>query len=218
MTPCRAVFSRIRHLTCAHPPQGGRRSLLRKPSSCRYTDGMNTADDWRAWNRTSLFLFVAIASLVSVDIIVDLRDGVGAIHVLVEGGALALASAGVLQMLMRSWALASRARTLESDLASSRAEANRWRQEASDLLAGLGVAVERQFERWELTKAEAQVALLLLKGLSLKEIAVLRNVSERTVRDQARAVYRKAQLQGRADLAAFFLEDLLLPNTPASAQ
>jgi DNA-binding CsgD family transcriptional regulator len=173
---------------------------------------MNTADDWQAWNRTSLVLFLAIASLVAVDIVVDLSEGTGAIHVIVEGGALLLASIGVLQMLVRSWGLASRARTLESDLASSRAEATRWRQEASDLIAGLGVAVERQFDRWELSKAEAEVALLLLKGLSLKEIAQIRHVSERTVRDQARAVYRKAGLHGRADLAAFFLEDLLLPS------
>ena len=38
--------------------------------------------------------------------------------------------------------------------------------------------------------------------------SVERNV-ERTVREQARSLYRKSGLTGRADLAAFFLEDLL---------
>jgi len=56
--------------------------------------------------------------------------------------------------------------------------------------------------------------LLLLKGLSHKEIAEVRNVSETTVRHQARSLYRKAGLSGRNDLAAFFLEDLLGPQTP----
>jgi DNA-binding NarL/FixJ family response regulator len=56
------------------------------------------------------------------------------------------------------------------------------------------------------------VALLLLKGLSHKEVAGLREVSETTVRQQARAIYRKAGLSGRHDLAAFFLEDLLGPR------
>ncbi|MBZ0120481.1 MAG: helix-turn-helix transcriptional regulator, partial [Sandaracinaceae bacterium] len=75
----------------------------------------------------------------------------------------------------------------------------------------LGEALARQFERWQLTAAEREVALLLLKGLSLKEIAEARGTSERTVRDQARAVYRKAGLAGRSELSAFFLEDLLVP-------
>jgi DNA-binding NarL/FixJ family response regulator len=55
------------------------------------------------------------------------------------------------------------------------------------------------------------VALLLLKGLSTKEIAAVRAVSERTVREQSGAVYTKANLTGRAALSAFFLEDLLAP-------
>jgi DNA-binding NarL/FixJ family response regulator len=53
--------------------------------------------------------------------------------------------------------------------------------------------------------------MLLLKGLSHKEIAEVRAITEATARQQARAVYRKAGLSGRADLAAFFREDLLLP-------
>ncbi|MFC1362947.1 MAG: response regulator transcription factor, partial [gamma proteobacterium symbiont of Ctena orbiculata] len=47
--------------------------------------------------------------------------------------------------------------------------------------------------------------------MSYKEIAVMRDVSEKTVRQQAHAIYRKAKLSGRAALSAFFLEDLLLP-------
>jgi DNA-binding NarL/FixJ family response regulator len=54
--------------------------------------------------------------------------------------------------------------------------------------------------------------LLQLKGLRHKAIAELRQTSERTVRQQALAVYRKSGLGGRTDLAAFFLEDLLLPG------
>lgn len=63
--------------------------------------------------------------------------------------------------------------------------------------------------RWELSPAEKEVALLLLKGLSHKEIAEVRGTSEATVRQQSRALYKKAGLTGRHDLAAFFLEDLL---------
>ena len=97
------------------------------------------------------------------------------------------------------------------DLELARAQGQRWRAEARSYLDGLGQAIETQFSRWSLTEAEREVALLILKGLSHKEIATVRAVSERTVREQARAVYSKSGLTGRAGLSAFFLEDLLAP-------
>jgi DNA-binding NarL/FixJ family response regulator len=97
------------------------------------------------------------------------------------------------------------------DLELARAQGQRWRSEARALLNGLGEAIDAQFSRWSLTEAEREVALLLLKGLSHKEIAVVRAVSERTVREQARSIYSKAGLTGRTALSAFFLEDLLAP-------
>ncbi len=78
---------------------------------------------------------------------------------------------------------------------------------------GLAGAIDEQLERWHLSAAEKDIALLLLKGLEHKEIAELRGVSETTVRQQARSLYRKAGLAGRHELAAFFLEDLLGPRT-----
>ncbi len=60
--------------------------------------------------------------------------------------------------------------------------------------------------------SERDVALLMLKGLSHREIAIARDTSERTIRQQAQAIYAKANLSGRAALSAFFLEDLLLPR------
>ncbi len=101
--------------------------------------------------------------------------------------------------------------TLIRDLEVARAQGERWRADARSLLDGLGEAMEAQFSRWNLTEAEREVAGLLLKGLSLKEIAAVRATSERTIRAQARAIYSKAGLTGRAGLSAFFLEDLLAP-------
>ena len=70
--------------------------------------------------------------------------------------------------------------TLMRDIEVARAQGQRWRTEARALLNGLGEAIETQFSRWNLTEAEREVALLLLKGLSLKEIAAIRASSERT--------------------------------------
>ncbi len=74
-----------------------------------------------------------------------------------------------------------------------------------------GEAINRQFTRWALSPAEREVGLLLLKGLSHREIAQVRSTTETTIRQQALALYRKSGLGSRAELSAFFLEDLLLP-------
>lgn len=100
---------------------------------------------------------------------------------------------------------------LVRDLEVARAEGAQWRTDMRGLLDGLGEAINAQFDRWGLTTSEREVAMLMLKGLSHKEIAVIRDTSERTVRQQATAIYGKANLSGRAALSAFFLEDLLLP-------
>lgn len=97
------------------------------------------------------------------------------------------------------------------DLDVARVQGQRWRSEARLLIDGLGKAMDEQFTRWNLTQAERDVALLLMKGLSVKEVATVRATNERTVRSQARTLYSKAGLSGRAALSAFFLEDLLAP-------
>ena len=97
------------------------------------------------------------------------------------------------------------------DLDVARIQGRQWRDETRALLKGLGEAIDRQFLTWKLTEAERDVGLLILKGLSLREIAAVRVTSERTIRAQARSIYAKAGLSGRAALSAFFLEDLLAP-------
>jgi DNA-binding CsgD family transcriptional regulator len=100
---------------------------------------------------------------------------------------------------------------LMRDLEVARLQGQRWRSESRSLLNGLGEAIDAQFSRWNLTEAEREVALLLLKGLSVKEISAVRATSERTIRAQSASLYSKAGLTGRAALSAFFLEDLLAP-------
>jgi DNA-binding CsgD family transcriptional regulator len=156
-------------------------------------------------------LFLIIAVLIGVDVVGDYRSGTRALHLAVELAVMALALAGVVVLWRLMRAAQERAADLSADLEAARAEARRFSEEAQDALRGLGEAIDRQFQRWELTAAECEVALLLLKGLAHREIGELRKTSEATVRQQALAVYRKAGLRGRSELSAFFLEDLLLP-------
>lgn len=133
-------------------------------------------------------------------------------HLVVEGIAAFVAFGGALWVFVFLHRHTVEIRRLSRDLVSAREEAQRWRKETSELLHGLSDAIDAQLSRWELTPAEKEVALLLLKGLSTREIATLRDTREATVRQQAQGIYRKARLEGRAELAAFFLEDLLAPH------
>lgn len=70
-----------------------------------------------------------------------------------------------------------------------------------------------RFEEWGLTPAEKDVALFAIKGLSTQEIAALRATSEGTVKAQTNAIYRKAEVTGRAQLLSLFIEDLMRDET-----
>ncbi len=165
-----------------------------------------------------LVAFLAVAVFAAIDIFSDIREGTTLPHVVSESGVLLVGLLGSIFMvrqlvltLRRARAVEREAVDLEKRLAVTEVEANRWRSEARDLMNGLAAALDEQFDRWALSPAEKETALLLLKGLSHKEVANVRSVSDATARQQARAVYKKAGLSGRHDLAAFFLEDLMLP-------
>jgi DNA-binding CsgD family transcriptional regulator len=172
-------------------------------------------DDWldrktRVWAALAvvggLALFLWLESIEEP----DLTPGQLALE-LVDLVPTVLTSVGVVLLFRISSRQRDETRTLIRDLERARAQGQRWRSEARTYLNGLGEAIERQFGLWHLTEAESEVALLLLKGLSLKEIAQVRATTERTVRAQARSLYGKSGVTGRAALSAFFLEDLLAP-------
>lgn len=74
-----------------------------------------------------------------------------------------------------------------------------------------------RFADWGLTRAEADVALFAIKGLSTAEIAVLRGTSEGTVKAQTNAIYRKAGVTGRSQLLSLFIDDLMRDDSSVRA-
>ena len=69
--------------------------------------------------------------------------------------------------------------------------------------------MESHFARWRLTPAEADVALLALKGLEVAAIAEVRGAAQGTVRAQLARVYAKAGVSSRAELLSLFIDDLI---------
>jgi len=176
-------------------------------------DGENTTG--LRWLYVGALLMIVIGG--SIDLVLDAPTSWLSFHVFFE----LLMVAGALLVATTFWLGWWRARQsverLRERLEERRAERDAWKTSAERALLGLGQAIDEQFRAWGLTPAEREVALLLLKGHSHKAIARTTGRSERTARQHAAAVYQKARLSGRAELAAFFLEDLMLPAEPRNA-
>jgi DNA-binding CsgD family transcriptional regulator len=69
--------------------------------------------------------------------------------------------------------------------------------------------MEGYFAAWRLTPSEKDVAMLLIKGCEIPEIARLRGCAEGTVKAHLNAIYRKADVSGRAALVSLLIEDLM---------
>lgn len=100
---------------------------------------------------------------------------------------------------------------LQSNLEKVEQENQLNKAKLAEKINGISQHIEQEFTKWQLTTTEKEIALMLLKGLTFKEIAEVRCKSERTVRQQAGAIYAKSSLSNRSDLAAYFLEDFMTP-------
>lgn len=162
------------------------------------------------------FVLSIVAIMVVFDLLTDSREGVTIWHVLIEGSVGVVALFGVFYVLRGSFHLQHKLDDERQNLSDLKKETEvlreQWRQESKKYVEGLSGAIDEQLSKWGLSNAEKEVAFLLLKGLSLKEVADVRQTSEKTARVQSIAIYSKSGLSGRSELSAFFLEDLLVPS------
>ncbi len=69
--------------------------------------------------------------------------------------------------------------------------------------------IERHFDEWKLTASERDVAALMVKGLSIAEIAQVRGSAEGTVKAHLNAIYRKADARNRAEVLSNIMDALI---------
>lgn len=168
-----------------------------------------------------LILVVALLSIIvggTIDLLMDQPEDWLTFHVIFESLMIAGALVMATTLWLGWWRSAQSVDELRRSLEVRSVERDAWRSSAEHALEGLSRAIDRQFDVWELTPAEREVALFLLKGHSHKAIAKHTERSPQTVRQHAAVVYKKGGLSGRAELAAFFLEDLMLPERKQDAE
>ena len=101
---------------------------------------------------------------------------------------------------------------LRGQLQKARGKLSQLDAKSREIASQYRAVMQKQFDTWGLTASEQDVVIGMLKGLSFREIAELRETREKTVRQQASSVYRKAGVASRNELAAWFFEDMLEPR------
>jgi len=152
--------------------------------------------------------------ILALEIVTE-QDSIEFFDLLVDALTLFLtigAAVGVALLVQRMHVQHEEKMALIRDLEVARAEGDEWRSKVQAHLAGIRIEMEKQFEEWGMTAAEQEIGMLILKGLSHKEVATLRGTSEATVRQQAQSIYNKSNLPGKTAFSAYFLEDLMADN------
>lgn len=164
---------------------------------------------------THILLLSAFGLFFIIDIVIDLQQGVPFTHLMHE---VILFGMSLAAIVWQVYQIASKDRHISSlsrELLETKKSYQEWKEKTKGSAEEIRHSIDQQFGLWHLSHSEKDVALLLIKGLSMKEIADIRQTHEKTVRQQATTIYRKSGLSGRQELAAFFLEDILsIPVQP----
>jgi DNA-binding CsgD family transcriptional regulator len=149
---------------------------------------------------------VALQALAAMFFLVDLAGDVAAegwgTHLAIEGLAAVALLIAVVMGALQIRALLAMARRDEAAVAVAK--------------GALGDLIQLRFVQWQLTAAEADVALFALKGCDISEIAALRGAAAGTVRAQLARIYAKAGVTSHTALVATFIDELMDRSMPTA--
>lgn len=163
----------------------------------------------------NLAVLSILASFFVLDIFFDLKEGIPLSHIWHEIVLFVLAFSASVWQIKVIISKNAHITSLNAELLETKKSYQDWKLKSQESSHELGRLIDGQFAIWRLSESERDVALLLIKGFSMKEIADFRQTHEKTVRQQSTSIYKKSGLSGRQELAAFFLEDML--NIPRSS-
>jgi len=163
----------------------------------------------RFGSRLSLPLFMILVLLASAgDLSKDLSLGAEHSHIVQEAVTLIAAIIGLGWLIWKHRYQKQEIQRLRTVIEQS-ADQQPASEEVVKAKKEMAEAIRIQFDSWKLTPSEKEVGLLLLKGFSAKEISLLRETSEKTIRNHSSSIYQKAGVSGRHAFSAWFIEDFL---------
>ncbi|WP_371193862.1 helix-turn-helix transcriptional regulator [Glaciecola sp. SC05] len=154
-------------------------------------------------------ILITIMTLNGADVFVDIGLDVPMWHIAQEAFLVLLSAIGAIVLIFDMRKRTRALNGLAQDLSNANHQIESLNNQFTKERKHFSQVIKSQFDDWKLTPTEQEVAFLLLKGLSLREISSVRDTKEATVRQQASSVYAKSNLVGRHEFSAWFLEDFL---------
>lgn len=158
----------------------------------------------------STFFFLATFVLIFIDVYEDILSGAHFSHIYKETFILFFALLGFCLLWIKYFKIKDVFYKQNSDIILLKKDLEHYKDKTNELSVGISDNINQQMNSWKFTNSEKDIALLLLKGLTIKEIAEIRDCAEKTIKQHATNLYNKSNLSGRAELSAFFLEDILV--------
>jgi len=154
-------------------------------------------------------ILLIVMTLNFFDVLTDIELGIPTWHIIEESMIVLISGIAALFLIFDIRKRTHNMQQLKHKLDDSDNKLRNITDEMKTARSKYSQVIHDQFEQWKLTQSEQEVAMLLLKGLSFKEISAVRDTKEKTVRQQASTIYSKANVEGRHDFAAWFLEDFI---------
>ncbi|MFB9150487.1 helix-turn-helix transcriptional regulator [Roseovarius ramblicola] len=105
--------------------------------------------------------------------------------------------------------------TLRVYLVLLQRETERTRETIHMMRGNFDEVLRGKFEEWGLTAAERDVTLLIIKGLSVADLAAARNTAPGTIKAQSTSVFRKIGVRSKAELMSTIIDEFLSVQAPS---
>ncbi|MFT6070328.1 MAG: DNA-binding CsgD family transcriptional regulator [Bacteriovoracaceae bacterium] len=173
----------------------------------------NVTKSYHKEKLTLTYLLTAVFLLIVTDITFDFLEGLPmkamAFDLILEGSILVLVLITANYVWKKFTSEIETKESVEQDLEETKKLALLWEEKSKHFIREFQAHVTTQFNAWNLSKSEKDISILILQGMSSKEISGVRFTSERTIRNQCRSIYEKSKLSGKSELSAFFLSELI---------
>ena len=111
--------------------------------------------------------------------------------------------------ILSAGALIFAIRILLREMRSLRESHDRQSQSLMFLRGEMDAFVRGKFREWNLSPAESDIVMYMLKGLSIADIAKARSTAEGTIKAQTTNIFRKTGVSSRTELMSVFMDEFL---------
>jgi DNA-binding CsgD family transcriptional regulator len=160
----------------------------------------------KRYSQILIAMLLLLLTFISYDTYVDHKSDAGKLHILLEVSLIMSVFATLVYTLRK---YIHKNALNEKKLQSLAAEHRDLKEKLTQYKQDIHSYLQINFTSWKLTKSEKDIALLLFKGCTGKEISVIRKTSYQTVRSQISGIYRKAKVKNHNQFMATLMEDIL---------